>query len=62
MKNFILKILGFIINRTAPVFPSWNREFSFKLLCRVKRVGITEKGEAFFKKSIKHNLTRKILQ
>ncbi|WP_327019051.1 alpha/beta hydrolase [Croceibacter atlanticus] len=55
MKNFILKILGFIINSTAPVFPSWNREFSFKLLCRVKRVGITEKGEAFFKKSIKHN-------
>lgn len=50
MKNFILKILGFIINSTAPVFPSWNREFSFKLLCRVKRVGITEKGEAFLKK------------
>jgi pimeloyl-ACP methyl ester carboxylesterase len=48
MKKIIIKSLGFLINLTAGVFPKWNTKFSFNLFCKVRRVGISEKGKAFF--------------
>ena len=47
-KKFIYKSTGKFINATAAIFPKWNRECSFKLLCKVNRVGITDKGKKFF--------------
>ena len=44
-----IKTVGAFINITAPLFPIWNANYSFNLLCKVKRVGITQKGSAFFK-------------
>ena len=56
-KKTILKTLGAFINITAPLFPKWNREYSFKLLCKVNRVGISEKGKAFFERGTQHFFT-----
>ena len=49
-KKLLFKTLGTFINVTAPIFPKWNREYSFKLLCKVNRVGISEGGKHFFAK------------
>ncbi len=51
MKRLIIKVMGGFINITAVWFPKWNAEYSFNLLCKVKRVGISEKGKAFLEKS-----------
>ncbi|MDC8005330.1 alpha/beta hydrolase [Aureisphaera galaxeae] len=48
MKKLITQSVGAFINVTAVVFPKWNADFSFNLLCKVKRVGISEKGKEFF--------------
>ncbi|MEM7186483.1 MAG: alpha/beta hydrolase, partial [Bacteroidota bacterium] len=40
-------LVGGFINVTAVLFPKWNGAFSFNLLCRVKRVGLTERGREF---------------
>lgn len=47
MKNIILKLIGGFINFTALLFPKWNRNNSFKILSKVQRAGISEKGKAF---------------
>ena len=47
MKKLIVKIVASFINVTAVLFPKWNGEYSFNLLCKVKRVGISEKGRQF---------------
>lgn len=47
-KKLFYRSLGKIINVTAALFPKWNREYSFKLLCKVTRVGVTESGKIFF--------------
>ncbi len=48
MKKLITQSVGTFINVTAVLFPEWNANFSFNLLCKVKRVGISEKGMDFF--------------
>ncbi|MBX2828063.1 MAG: alpha/beta hydrolase [Flavobacteriaceae bacterium] len=48
MKQLITQSVGAFINVTAVLFPKWNADFSFNLLCKVKRVGISEKGKEFF--------------
>ncbi len=48
MKKLITQTVGTFINTTAILFPKWNADFSFNLLCKVKRVGISEKGKEFF--------------
>jgi esterase/lipase len=48
MKKLIVKAVGGFINVTAVLFPEWSGEYSFNLLCKVKRVGISEKGKRFF--------------
>lgn len=50
MKKLIVKVIGSFINITAVLFPKWNANYSFNLLCKVKRVGISEKGRTFFAK------------
>lgn len=50
MKKLIVKSIGSFINVTAVLFPKWNGEYSFNLLCKVKRVGISEKGKQFLEK------------
>jgi len=50
MKKIIIKLIGGFINTTAVLFPKWNGDYSFNLLCKVKRVGVSEKGKAFFAK------------
>lgn len=47
MGKILLKFIGAYINVTAFLFPKWNGEYSFKLLTKVKRAGITEKGMEF---------------
>ena len=47
MKKLVVKIVGGFINVTAVLFPKWNGDYSFNLLCKVKRVGISEKGKQF---------------
>ncbi|MFT7073647.1 alpha/beta fold hydrolase [Patiriisocius sp. Uisw_017] len=47
MKEILLKLIGAYINITAFLFPKWNAKHSFKLLTKVKRAGITEKGMEF---------------
>jgi len=48
MKKLIPKAIGLFINTSAAVAPSWSTEYSFDLLCKVKRVGVSEKGKEFF--------------
>jgi len=47
MKKLVVKMVGGFINVTAVLFPKWNGQYSFNLLCKVKRVGISEKGRQF---------------
>ncbi|MDC7994844.1 alpha/beta hydrolase [Altibacter sp. HG106] len=47
MKNVIPKILGAAISLSTPLFPKWSRERAFDLLCRVKRVPVSEEGRSF---------------
>ena len=47
MKKLIVKTIGGFINSTAVLFPTWNGSYSFNLLCKVKRISISEKGRAF---------------
>ncbi|MEL6810484.1 MAG: alpha/beta hydrolase [Bacteroidota bacterium] len=47
MKKIVLTLMGGFINTTAGLFPRWNGNYAFNLLCKVKRVGISEKGRAF---------------
>ncbi|QIE60045.1 alpha/beta hydrolase [Rasiella rasia] len=47
MKKIITKAISLFINSTAVIAPKWNAEQSFKLLCKVRRVGFTEKGKQF---------------
>ncbi|MBL4662848.1 MAG: alpha/beta hydrolase [Flavobacteriaceae bacterium] len=51
MKKLVVKIMGGFINVTAVLFPKWNAEYSFKLLCKVKRVGISENGRRFLEEA-----------
>jgi len=51
MKKLFTKGIGLFINITAYLFPKWSTDYSFDLLCRVKRVGVSEKGQAFFDKA-----------
>jgi pimeloyl-ACP methyl ester carboxylesterase len=51
MKELLTKAVGLFINITAFLFPKWSTDYSFDLLCKVKRVGISEKGQAFFDKA-----------
>lgn len=51
MKKLLTKGLGLFINITAYLFPKWSTDYSFDLLCKVKRVEISEKGQAFFDKA-----------
>lgn len=48
MNKLFTKGLGFFINLGAYLVPKWSTEYSFDLLCKVRRVGISEKGQAFF--------------
>jgi len=47
MKNLLFKSFGAFINFTALFFPKWNKNNAFKLLSKVNRAGISEKGKAF---------------
>ena len=47
MNNLIIKSFGAFINITAFLFPKWNKNNSFKLLSKVQRASISEKGKAF---------------
>jgi esterase/lipase len=47
MKTIVTKSLGTFINTTAVLFPRWSTEFSFKLFCRVRPVGFSERGKKF---------------
>jgi pimeloyl-ACP methyl ester carboxylesterase len=51
MKNLILKSVGAFINITAFLFPKWNTNNSFKILSKVQRAGISEKGKEFLAKA-----------
>jgi hypothetical protein len=51
MKNLILKSVGAFINSTALLFPTWNTNNSFKILSKVQRAGISEKGKEFLAKA-----------
>lgn len=51
MKQKITKLIGIFINVTAVLFPRWSKEFSFKLFCKVRPVGISEKGKEFLAKA-----------
>lgn len=50
MKKFVFKSIGNFINLTAILFPKWSSNYAFDLLCKVKRVGISKKGQEFFDK------------
>jgi len=50
MKQLVITVLSGFINVTAVLFPKWNAEYLFDLLCKVKRVGISEKGRIFLEK------------
>lgn len=47
MKKFITKSIGQFLNSTAYLFPTWNASYAFKLLCRVQRTPISDRGEKF---------------
>ncbi|MDX1463286.1 MAG: alpha/beta hydrolase [Marinirhabdus sp.] len=47
MRKLIVKFLGVCLNVTAPIVPKWNGKVAFKLLCRVRRVGISARGKQF---------------
>lgn len=48
MKKIVPKAIGLFINTTAKIAPTWSTNYSFDLLCKVRRVGISEKGKDFF--------------
>lgn len=47
MEKLLLKLTGLYLNSTV-IFPKYNREFSFKLLCTVKSPILRSKTVAFF--------------
>lgn len=47
MENILLKSVGAFINLTAILFPKWNYHNSFKILSKVQRGKISEKGLQF---------------
>ena len=47
MKQLVTKGIGLFLNSTAYLFPKWNAEYAFALLCRVKRTPISERGKKF---------------
>ncbi len=47
IQKSVLKLLGFFLNITAPLFPKWNRELAFKLLCKVRRIPVSDHGQKF---------------
>ena len=51
MKNLILKSIGIFINITAYMFPEWSSKNSFKILSKVQRAAISEKGHVFLNKA-----------
>lgn len=57
MKRIVLRLTGFFINATAIIFPKWSANFSFNLLCKVKRTPITAKGMSFLEKSTQVDIT-----
>jgi len=59
MKKIILKAIGNTINIGAILLPKWSARYAFNLLCKVKRVGISTKGEAFFEKGTTAHLDAK---
>ncbi len=50
MRRIVTRIIGGFINVTAVFFPKWNAQFSFNLLSRVKRIGVSENGRRFLEK------------
>jgi len=57
MKNIILKSVGAFVNITAILFPKWNRENAFKILSKVQRAKISEKGIAFLNSANQEYIT-----
>ncbi len=51
MEKIFLKLVGAFINTTAILFPRWNSKNSFRILGKVYRSNITEKGKVFFGKA-----------
>ncbi len=51
MKHIMMKLLGNFINITTVLFPEWSAAFAFKLFCKVRPVGISEKGKQFLAKA-----------
>ncbi len=50
MYKIIPKIIGGLLNILTPLFPKFTRNKAFDLLCRVKRIPISEEGQFFFSK------------
>lgn len=51
MKRLVLKSIGSFVNTTARLFPKWNANFAFHLLCKVENIGIAKKHSHFFAKA-----------
>jgi pimeloyl-ACP methyl ester carboxylesterase len=54
MNKIIPKIIGGLLNILTPLFPKFTRNKAFNLLCRVKRIPISEEGQIFFSKGETH--------
>lgn len=50
MKKLVTALIGGFINTTAVLFPKWNGNYSFNLLCKVKQVPLTDDGRSFLEK------------
>lgn len=48
MKQILPKLIGRTFNVIATVFPRFSRNTTFQLLCRVKRLPVSEEGRVFF--------------
>ena len=59
MKNLVFKSIGYFINLASVLFPKWSSNYAFNLLCKVKRVGISKKGQDFFDSGTTTQLTAK---
>lgn len=59
MKKFILKTLGSIINIGAIVLPKLSANYAFNLLCKVRKVPVSEKGRLFFERGTATHLKAK---
>ncbi|WP_299675126.1 alpha/beta hydrolase [uncultured Dokdonia sp.] len=51
MEKLVLKLIGFYLNATS-IFPKYNQELSFKLLCNVKRTPLKTTTKAFYETGI----------